>query len=212
MRALALGGAVGPALFSLVVVVSATLRPDYSHIVNFISELGATGTPQAALMNFGGFLPGGVLLAGFGVSLATILPRSRTTLAASVLATLFGIGVALSGLISCDAGCPQTGGSVENFIHDKIAPVSFLLLIAATGILSLKFRSLAAWRSLSVYSGVTSLIALLLLVALVSSLEARALTGLWQRLMLGVLFLWTAVVGLRAFRSEPSEPEEPMAG
>ncbi len=203
MRVLALGGVVGPVLFSLVVLYSATLRPEYSHITNFISELGASGTSHASLMNYGGFLPGGILLAGFGLSLRRFLPPSRSTLAASFLTTVFGVGIALSGLISCDPGCPQVGGTTENFIHDKIAPVSFLCLIAATAILSVQFRSLPTWRSLSVYSGVTSLVAFLLLVTLVGSLETRDLTGLWQRLMLGTFFLWTAVVGLRAFRGEP---------
>ena len=202
MRFLALGGVVGPALFSLVVLYSATLRPDYSHTTNFISELGATGTSHAWLMNYGGFLPGGILLAGFGLSLRRFLPRSRSTLVACFLTTVFGAGVAISGLVSCDPGCPAVGGTTANFIHDKIAPISFLCLIAATGILSVQFRRLPVWRSRSVYSGLTSLAALLLLVALVGSLETRALTGLWQRLMLGSLFLWTTVVGFRAFRGE----------
>jgi hypothetical membrane protein len=49
-----LGGVAGPILFSVVVVVSAALRVDYSHIADFISELGATGTPHADLMNYAG--------------------------------------------------------------------------------------------------------------------------------------------------------------
>ena len=206
MRILSLGGVLGPALFSLVLFYSATLRPDYSHITHFISDLGATGTLHASLMNYAGFLPGGIFLVGFGLSLQRILPRSRSTLAASFLATVFGVGIALSGLISCDPGCPQVGGTTENFIHDKIGPLSFLCMIAATGILSLQFRRLPRWRSLSVYSGVTSVAALLLLAALAGSLETRAFTGLWQRLMLGTLFLWTAVVGYRAFRGEQILP------
>jgi hypothetical membrane protein len=206
MRILALGGVAGPALFSVVAVISATSRSDYSHISHFISELGATGTSHAALMNYGGFVPGGILLAGFGVSLASLLPRSRPTLVASVLTTLFGVGVALSGLISCDPGCPQAGGSSENSIHDKIAPASFLCLIAAVGTLGVHFRRIPAWRRLALYSGLTSVVALGFLVALVGSLETRTLTGLWQRLLLTALFLWTAVIGHRAFRAARALP------
>jgi hypothetical protein len=51
MQLLTLGGVAGPILFSAVVIVSAVLRSDYSHSVNFISEVGAAGTPYAALMN-----------------------------------------------------------------------------------------------------------------------------------------------------------------
>lgn len=206
MRFLALGGVFGPALFSLVVVISATLRPKYSHITNFISELGATGTAHASLMNYAGFVPAGIFLAGFGVSLAHLLPRSRAVLVASVLTTLFGAGIAISGFISCDPGCPQTGGSIENFIHDKIAPISFLCLIAATGILGVSFRRVPEWRLFSLYSGITSVVALALLVMLVGSLETRVLTGLWQRLMLSALFFWTAMFGYRAFRGTRAAP------
>ena len=148
----------------------------------------------------------GLLLAGFGVSLGRFLPRNRPTLVASVLATVFGLGTAASGIISCDPGCPQAGGSIENFIHDKIAPVSFLCLIVAASILGLHFRRLPAWRPLSLYSLVTSVVALGLLAALVGSLETRVLTGLWQRLMLATLFLWTAVIGFRVFRGARAAP------
>src|SRR6266545_6315049 len=48
MRILALGGVLGPVLFAAVVGVCSALRPGYSHITQFISEHGATGTSHAA--------------------------------------------------------------------------------------------------------------------------------------------------------------------
>jgi hypothetical protein len=48
-------------------------------------------------------------------------------------------------------------------------------------------------------------------VALANSLESRALTGLWQRLMLISLFLWCAVIGLEAYRG-PASPRAPSNG
>jgi len=200
MRTLALGGVAGPAVFAVVVFVSAALRPEYSHVKNFISELGARGTPYAALLNYAGFVPAGLMLAALGVALAGVLPRDRLTIVAAALVTLFGCGVATSGVIWCDPGCPQTGGSLENLVHNTIAPISFLSLIVGAGILGIGFRRFPAWRPLSVYSLLTSAFGLLLLVALANSLEARMLTGLWQRLLLATLFLWCAVIALRAFR------------
>ena len=41
-------------LFGAVVVLCAAARPDYSHIDQFISELGATGSSRASLMNYAG--------------------------------------------------------------------------------------------------------------------------------------------------------------
>jgi len=43
MRLLALGGITGPVLFAVVVLVLGALRPGYSHLQHFISELGVAG-------------------------------------------------------------------------------------------------------------------------------------------------------------------------
>ncbi len=59
MRILLLGGVIGPVLFTLVVVVAAAMRADYSHVHQFISELGATGSSHADFMNYAGFVPAG---------------------------------------------------------------------------------------------------------------------------------------------------------
>jgi hypothetical protein len=201
MRTLALGGVAGPVVFTLATLVCSALRPDYSHLTRFISELGANGTPYASLMNYAGFVPAGLMLTAFGVRLASVLPRRLLTTGAAVLVILFGFGVTAAGIISCDPGCPQGAGSVENLIHDRIGPASFLSLIVAAGLLGLGFRRLPAWRHLAVYSFLTSALGLGFLIALATSLDTRALTGLWQRLLLTTLFLWCAVVGLRAYRS-----------
>jgi hypothetical protein len=196
-----LGGIAAPVLFTVVSLVSAALRPGYSHLTSFISELGADGTPYARLMNYAGFVPAGLMFVALGIGLASALPRRRLVTVASVLVIVFGCGVTASGVISCDPGCPQAGGSVENLVHDRLGPASFLCLIVATALLGIASRRLPGWSHLSVYSLLTSAIALCFLVALASSLDTRTLTGLWQRLLLATLFQWCGVVGLHAFRS-----------
>lgn len=200
MRLLTLGGVAGPILFVAVVIVSASLRAEYSHVVDFISELGATGSPHAGVMNYAGFIPAGVMLAGFGVGLRCVLPRRQAARLVGILVVVFGAGIAASGVASCDPGCPQDGGSVQNLVHNRIAPVAFLCLIAAAGISASLFRGSAAWRALSLYSLASCVAGLGLLAALARSLDTREFTGLWQRLLLAVLFLWCGIIGTRAFR------------
>ena len=132
MRILALGGLAGPVWFAAVVALCAALRPDYRHAHQFISELGAAGSPHAWLMNYAGFLPVGLLL---------------------------GIG----------------------------------------------FRSLPRLRPLSTGSIASGVLGFCFLAALASTLETRVFTGLWQRLLVSVLFAWTAVVGLHLFREGRAE-------
>ena len=69
MRVLFLGGLVGPLCFLFAVLVGASLRPDYDHTIEVMSALGATGSPNAILMNGVGFMPAGIMLIGLGLAL-----------------------------------------------------------------------------------------------------------------------------------------------
>jgi hypothetical membrane protein len=202
MRKSTLGGVLGPIIFSAVVIVAALMRPDYSHVEQFISELGATGTENAAFMNFAGFALGGLLIASLGVALYATLPRRRVPLIASVLVGLFGLGVAASGVISCDIGCPQGTGTTANLIHNTIAPIAFLCLIVASFLLGIHWWRDSGLRSLALYSIGTGVMALVFLALLISSLDAREITGLWQRLLLMTLFSWCIVIALRIGKTE----------
>lgn len=200
LRILALGGIAGPVLFSAVVIVSATWQDgDYSHIHNFISEMGATGVPHAAFMNYAGFIPGGLLLAGFGVALGMTLPIHRSSVVAAILVTLFGLGIAACGIFSCDAGCPLGDCTVENTLHNVIAPACFVCQIVGMVTLGFLFRRLPGWRSLWKYSIVSGVLAAAFLIGLVIFLETDVYKGLFQRLMLGTMFVWCGVVGWRVF-------------
>jgi hypothetical protein len=81
-----------------------------------------------------------------------------------------------------------------------VSIAAFLSAIAGMGLAAHGLRADAAWRGLAGFSLVTSVTAAIFLVALVGSISSHGLTGLWQRLLVGTIFLWCAVVGLRAFR------------
>lgn len=198
MRLLALGGVAGPVLFTTMVIVCAALRPDYRHLYQFMSELGATGTPNAALMNFAGFIPTGLLIAAFGIALLRMLGSGVRSLVAGALVTWFGAGVLLAGIFSCDAGCPMGPGvSQAARLHDLVSISAFTSAIVGIGLWAFEFRRLPRWQRLWKYTAVSSAVAAVLMAALAASIDGRVLTGLWQRLLLATLFLWYAVVGLR---------------
>jgi hypothetical membrane protein len=205
VRFLCLGGVAGPVLLTAVVIICASLRPNYSHTKQFISELGARGTPNAEIMNFAGFVPAGILLAGFGVSLASIRPRRRGSVLAAMCITLFGIGIAFAGIYSCDPGCPHRDASAEATLHDRVTSLAFTSGIAGVAVLSFYFRKVGEFRVLWPYTAISSAAAYGFLFASGVSLESRVLSGLWQRMFLGTLFLWSMVVSLRILRSSPSE-------
>jgi hypothetical membrane protein len=200
LKRLALGGVAGPILFTVIMLLCASLRSDYSHIHHFISELGATGTLNAELMNWAGFIPAGAMIVLFGVSLTQLLPKGILTRTGSVLILLFGIGMVVVGFFSCDPGCPREG-SMENNLHDQISGPAFMCGILGILILGISFRRLHFWREFWLYSVVSALISVGFLLGLISSLEAYSYTGLWQRLLLLTIFLWIVMVGLKLFKS-----------
>ena len=199
-RALALGGLVGPILFSTLVVVCGALRPEYNHATQFISELGETGGGHASLMNFVGFIPAGLLLTAFGASLAALLPRTVLSIAGALLIATFGFGIAAAGLYSCDPGCSRQTMSSAATVHDVVSRMAFLSGILGTAIWGYRFRNVPSGRSIWRYTVGSSVVALALLLMLIASAESRASTGIWQRLFLATLFLWCSVVGVRVFR------------
>ncbi len=201
MRFLALGGVTGPVLFTSVVTLCAALRPEYSHVTQFMSELGESTGPHAALMNFLGFIPSGLFLAAFGVSLASLRPHTRLSFAATALITVFGLGIVGAGVYSCDPGCPRQGLSSEATVHQVVSIIAFIAGVFGIALWAYQFRELPAWQSLWRYSAATSAAALVLLLILNASVESRAFTGVWQRLFLLTLYVWCAVVGHRVFRS-----------
>jgi hypothetical membrane protein len=199
LKFLALGGVIAPLLFTVTTLICADLRPDYSHIHHFISELGATGTPNADLMNWMGFIPSGITISFFGLSLTLLLPKKVLARSGSLLIIIFGLGMTVVGFFSCDEGCPREG-SLENNIHDQISGPIFLCAILGLLLLGFTFRRLPDWRKLWLYSIVSAILSFVFLIALIDSLDSYRFTGMWQRLLLLTLFLWFGIVGLQAFK------------
>jgi hypothetical membrane protein len=195
-----LTGVLGPACFLLAVTVCGMLRPAYSHATQMISELGETGGQYSALMNYGGFIPTGLLVIAFAVVLFRSYPRSRSSAIGSVLVGAFGGGVLAAGVFSCDMGCPPQPGSLEGELHNFVSLIAFAGGIGGTFAWARHFRTVAARPGLAQYSTWSGVIAVWFLVATFVSIQSRAWTGVWQRIFLGVLFLWCVVVAIRTAR------------
>lgn len=112
-----------------VFVLPGVLRPDYNPLAQYISELGATGAPHAAWVNWAGYLPSGVL---FAIALASFWRHWRPRgVQIAGLALLFCEPLAWIGsaLFPCDLGCPAQGSLAQN-LHSLLA----LLTYTGTGL------------------------------------------------------------------------------
>ena len=82
----------------------------YSHIKDTISELGEFGSKHAKMVNYGLFMPVGVLL-----FIIAFFNSSNSVLVG--LSISLGIGYIVSAFFPCDPGSPFTG-SVRQQVHN----------------------------------------------------------------------------------------------
>ncbi len=178
-------------------VLGGAARPGYEPCAQFISELGERGAAHAAWVNFGGFLPIGVLVVLFAVFAAIAVDGWRGR--AGVL--LFsGVGAAyiVAAFFPCDPGCPSPGSATQQ-IHSSGALAEYLgggigLILASTA----RIRGVAlAPRWLTIAAAAVVLVAFAGMLA--PSLQPQR--GLVQRCAEFALFGWLAVAGIGAWRA-----------
>lgn len=114
-------GAFLPAIFLVIVVILGLLFPGYSHIRDYVSELGAVDSPIQNVANYFGFLPMGILLILFAIGLYRVVGRKGIyAKIGSILLIISGILLAAVGFFPCDAGCFNfsTTGETHEFLAD----------------------------------------------------------------------------------------------
>jgi hypothetical protein len=121
-------------------VVGGRIKPGYSQISSFVSELNATGTSWATALSFAGFLPLALLLAAFLVAAAPLANVQGASRVGYLL--LWSQPIAFLGVVfvPCDPGCPAVG-SPSQALHNLIGLVTYFAAGLAFVLLSFAPRS-----------------------------------------------------------------------
>ena len=193
----------------LIAVVLATLqRPGFSHTAQFLSELGERGSTTAALTNYAGILPTGLLFVAFGLGLLLRYRADRRLAAAGGLIVLHGVCRMLAAFFPCDPGCKPVFPTSSQSIHNVAATVALVSLTAAlfvAGAWLISQRRGAVIVSATYLLGALAVAAQVLLVV-----GSAANLGLYQRLSLGALQVWVALLALHlALRRQPGTAGTP---
>ena len=172
------------AVFYVVVVYGgASLKTDYSHISQYISELNAAGSAWDWQTGYFGFLPLGLL--GF-MLLLLVWPSTKLAGACALgYWLLIGEPIAYVGSVffPCDLGCPTEGSFSQN-VHNVVSTVT--LLITTAGLVLLSFnRRLSPIKRIGWVVLAATFMGLYAL-ALVPDLEP--VRGVLQRLAEGILY------------------------
>ncbi len=195
-------GIIGPILFTVVWVFLGSIQPGYDHLAQAISELGAVGAPNAIIMNAVGFVPSGLLIVAFALGLHRGIRGEKRSKMGPALLALVGAGIAGAGIFSVNMADFQSFTSIMHIL-------AFSLVFFAGGwlaplVLARRLKEDVRWQGYRRYSLVTGALLFGLLgfplLGLTVLPVLLQIAGLWQRLFLGVLFLWIVVMADRLFR------------
>jgi len=166
-----------------------SVLPDYSAVRQTISELSAFGTPLADRINYGLFLPVGLLQwAAVMLGRSAYPEHSLMERRALLMFSWVGLAYALCAIFPCDPGSPLLG-SWRQQIHNLFGALEYLG--GGLGLIWLggteRFAGHLSGTALTI-SGALVLYCLLLI-----AIPDLAFRGLIQRFADGLLFGWLAL-------------------
>jgi hypothetical protein len=172
--------------------VAAWRSDGYSHVSQFISELGAMGATDGALVSAAGFAPTGALVLAFVALAAGGLPRTRGVRTGLVCLGAVGVAYLVSAAFRRNPGCPSTG-SLAPSIHNGFGLLEYLGALAGFGLLARALRSpVCALAAVLVAAGFAGM--------LTPSLEP--FRGASQRVAEAAIFGWIAYASVLLLRTD----------
>ena len=195
-RGLLLAGLAAPIVLAVAVVVAGRFEPGYSHISQFVSELGAVGASNRIVFSYGGLFLSGLLTVLFALGMYLLVKPSQSFVASSLLAALAGFGRLVAGVFPCDAGCVIENMSFLATLHAlagfaALSSGAFAPLLLAMG-LRRRRQSQLFW--LSVGLGGASLVLVFIMFGFGKGLPY---VGVIQRLILAAFYTWVVAVALK---------------
>ena len=200
---------LAPVWFGLVILFAGAFTPGYVHLSQAISELGASNTPYAPVVNFIGFIPLGcsVVLLAFAVNRDTTRRVPETILKG--LLGMTGIAILVAGIFPTDPGGRRD--TLSGMVH-ALAGITLLITAGVTPIIVALLPSQPnskrfTFRIYSLATGI-SLVALFLmlpngLIPELIELHHKILGelfpiwykyhGVHQRVFMGIYFVWLAI-------------------
>jgi hypothetical protein len=192
---LALSGMAGPVILAVTDFTAAFTNPDYSLVKNSISSLALT---QLGWLQTIGFLAIGLLVEIFVAGLLFNIRNARGFHLGIGALVFFGFGLLLVGSFHTDpSGSTRT---IEGTIHWSAALAVFWLFPAAVLLMATAIKRDPAWRNLYIYTVVTGVLAVMLVVALMFLKDAIGWFGLYERILVINMIIWVEVAAVKLLR------------
>lgn len=185
-------GTVGALLFIIPSILGGLWIDGYSIVSQYISESYASGVPNAEYLRYM-YIVGGFLLAVFGFTAPSVLPKSGV-LKSGFLAfgVFYGLGTIIVALFPCDFGCPNDveNISISQFIHNISGFLTYLVIPLVIIVIGVTFQKWPGFTRLSKFSIACGGIALAFVFFLFMDANGPY-KGLFQRIIETSILFWT---------------------
>ena len=173
--------------------------PNYSHITQSISELGARNAPNEYLVRYGGFLSTGIVLCLFSLFALLSLPKSRMTTIGLLGLCYFPVSYVAAAFFPCDLGCSLNEPSLSQLIHSFISGIGHIAAPLGLMAISTQPRKWTNGNLLALLSFILGVIALL------TSLFTVDFSGLTERIAEVCLLAWMVYCGYYLTKNDVEE-------
>lgn len=178
--------------FTCTILIAGHFYPDYNHISQFISELGATGAPHSTYVNYLGFIPTELLLLSFVWISYAVLPRTKLNTTGLIFIAIYGITLGIAAYFPCDFECKPDVPTISHNIHMASAFPGYLCGIIAMFCIS---AGSSSWLPSKVFKIIGMVFATLALLAFLSLDPNASAVGLYQRVLELLIYSWLILFG-----------------
>jgi hypothetical protein len=198
---LACAGILGPAIFVTTDLVAGFSDPFYNYIRHSISSLAWSNLGWLQTI---GFLTIGLLVELFVAGLFFGIKGSRGFGPGLGLLLVFGFGLLLIGAFRTD---PYVGPhTIEGTIHGISAQLVFWVLPLAALLIAPTLKKDTHWKSLYLYTMISSVGALLLMMGSFWMQDDFRYFGLCERILVVIEVTWVCIMAVWLLRSSLKNP------
>ena len=194
-------GIIAPLFYIIPTLVGGLLRPGYSHLLNSVSDLLASGAPNKVYLIIP-FTLYPIFLSIFGFSLFAVLrsnPVPLNSLSGLIGFILIGASMGILGILTMtifpqDAhGTPMTTPGLMHLILVGIQAVSAMAAILLIGFW---FKSNGS-SGYFIYSIISFAVLLITgIISIIGATQGNQFIGLFERLNVGAIMQWLIVIGI----------------
>ncbi len=186
--------------FFMTIFLGGLAYDNYSHVSQFISELGATGSPNGSWVNYLGFIPTQVYLLAFIFVSISVLPKTKTNMIGIFFVGIYAFTLGVAAVFPCDFECRPKDPSISHLIHIYSALLGYLCGIVGIFLISSKSKLWTKSNLFMIVSYILGIVALLAFLFLDSDFK---MVGAIQRILELSIYTWLILFGyqLRKYKT-----------